>query len=51
MSASSRSSGASSFGELRRVVLTVAVESHRDVVALLERVPEARLHGCRRSRG
>ena len=37
--------------QLGRIVLPVAVEPHRDVVAPLEREAKARLHGARRCRG
>ena len=46
MSASPASTGASDRAELRRVVLAVAVDAHGEVVAVLERVAEAGLHGA-----
>ena len=46
MSASPRRTGASSFAELGRVVLAVAVEPDGELVAVLERVLEAGLDGA-----
>ena len=46
MSASPREHRLEDATELRRVVLAVAVDAHGDVVAVLEREPEARLHGA-----
>ena len=46
MSASPREYRIEHAAELRRIVLAVAVDAHRDVVAVLEREAEAGLHGA-----
>ena len=46
MSASAARGGSSSLCDLARVVLAVAVDLHRALVAVVERVPEAGVHGA-----